>query len=173
MKKPDELANPDNLPADLKQLLQTFKVPGNDPLVAVLAWHWLRIEETRDIIDEKRAAFDESVGKISAILNVRKEQFESWSKTLQELFLHLQDINKALSDKPLAISKAIAEQLAHPIGQSVTLVEQLATDSQQLVTTVDASQKRLGRSHLITAFLSGYATAALIISWIFFHSALH
>jgi len=42
---PTELAYPENLPDDLKLLLQMQKVPGDDPLIVLLAWHWLRINK--------------------------------------------------------------------------------------------------------------------------------
>ena len=171
MTKPEDLADPNKLPDDLKLLLTAFKIQENDPLVAILAWHWLRINQTCDSLDAKRTAIDESAGKVQAILNVRKEQFESWTNTLLELFQHLDDINKKLTKEPLDICKAITEQLARPIGQSVELVQQLGTDAEKLVSRVDVSRERLTRANVITAFLSGYATAALIVSWIFFHFA--
>jgi hypothetical protein len=184
MKKPDELADPKKLPADLKVLLQELKIQEDDPLFAVLAWHWLRINESRDILedrtakltsalDERKGAIEEKAREIGALMTVRQQQLETWSQTLQEIFQHLENVNQVLSEKPLAISKHITEQLAHPIGQSVTLIQQLAAESKELVTDLSAARQRLHRSHLITAFLSGYATAALILSWMVFHFYSH
>jgi hypothetical protein len=184
MTKTEDIPKTKQLPDDLKLLLQELKIQDDDPLFAVLAWHWVRIDKTRDILeektgklsaalDERKAAIEEKVQQLGALLNVRKEQFESWSGTLHEVFQHLEDINKVLSQKPLAISEAITEQLAHPIGQTVTLVQQLATESKELVIDVNSARRRLHRSHVITAFLSGYATAALLLSWSLLHFYSH
>jgi chromosome segregation ATPase len=184
MKEPTELADPKKLPDDLKVLLEKFKIQEDDPLLAVLAWHWARMNESRDVLrentaqltaalDERKAAIDEKVREIDALLKVRHEQLESWSQTLQAIFEHLEGLNKVLSEKPLGISKQITEQLAHPIGQSVTLVNQLSTDAKSLLADMEQSRKRLHRSHVITAFLSGYATAALILSWTLSHFFSH
>jgi hypothetical protein len=184
MKEPGELADPKKLPDDLKVLLEKHHVQEDDPLLALLAWHWARMNESRDVLrectaqltaalDERKAAIDEKVREIDALLKVRHEQLVSWSQTLQSIFEHLEGLNKVLSEKPLAISKQITEQLAHPIGQSVTLVNQLATDTAGLMGDVEKSRQRLQRSHVITAFLSGYATAALILSWTLSHFFSH
>lgn len=184
MKKPDELADAKKLPPDLKVLLQELKIQEDDPLFAVLAWHWIRIDQSRDILedrtakltstlDERKGVIEEKVQQIAALLKVRKEELESWNETLQQIFQNLENVNTTLKDEPLAISKHITEQLAHPIGQSVTLVQQLASEIKGLVTDLSAARQRLHRSHVITAFLSGYATAALILSWIVFHFYSH
>ena len=184
MKEPAELADHRKLPDDLKVLLNNHKVPENDPLIALLAWHWTRMNESRDVIqectvkltaalDERKGAIEEKAREISALFKVRQDQMEEGNEILRTLLGHMDGINKALSDKPLAISEQITKDLAHPIGQSVALVKQLATDTAGLLGDVEKSRKRLTRSHVITAFLSGYATAALILSWTFSHFFLH
>jgi DNA repair exonuclease SbcCD ATPase subunit len=184
MKEPAELADPKKLPDDLKLLLKEHHVSNDDPLVAVLAWHWARMNESRDVLrectaqltaalDERQNAIQERAFQIGALLDVRLKQLDEWTNTLQAAFGHLENINKVLSEKPLGISEQITKELAHPIGQSVTLVKQLATDTAGLISDVEKSRKRLSRSHLITAFLSGYATAALILSWTFSHFFSH
>jgi hypothetical protein len=180
MKEPTDLANPKKLPDDLKLLLKEHNVPENDPLLALLAWHWARMNESRDVLregtaqltaalDQRQNAIQERAFQIGALLDVRLKQLDEWSNTLKLTFEHLEGLSKVLSERPLGISKQITEELAHPIGQSVTLVRQLATDTEELLAQVDKSRRGLHRSHLITAFLSGYATAALILSWTLFH----
>lgn len=184
MKEPAELADPKKLPDDLKLLLKEHNISKDDPLVAVLAWHWTRMNEGRDVLrectaqltaalDERQNAIQEKAFQIGALLDVRLKQLDEWTKTLQEVFGHLEALNKVLSEKPLAISEQITKELAHPIGQSVTLVKQLSTDTAGLLGDVGKSRQRLHRSHVITAFLSGYATAALILSWTLSHFFSH
>lgn len=184
MIEPAQLAYPANLPDDLKVLLHEHKIPKNDPLIVLLAWHWLRINESRDEIkdntvqlrktlDEDREAIQENRLKIEAALDVRLEQMEEWTDTFKGLYGHLEKLSQVLAEKPLGISQQIQEDLNKPIAESVKSTQELATTVSGLVATVDESLKRLRRSHVITAFLSGYSTGVFIVSWIYFHFFLH
>jgi hypothetical protein len=184
MTTPAELVFPKDLPDDLKLILSEHHVQKDDPLVALLAWHWLRINQNRDILresmaqftaalDERKTEIQDKAYKIEALLEVRLTQLNGWTKTLQELTGHLEDLSKVLSEKPLAISEQITKELAHPIGQSVTVVKQLSIDAKSLLTDVEVSRKRLVWSHFVTTYLVGFTTGALIISWIYSHIFLH
>ena len=184
MNAPSELAYPEKLPDDLKLLLKEQKIPANDPLVMLLAWHWLRINETRDVIqdnrvklvvalDERREAIQDDRLKLETALDNRLEKMAAWTKELEFLNGHLEQLSKVLKEEPLHVSRKIQEELARPIAESVNSAKQLAASVGGLVNDVAKSRKSLHRSHVITAFLSGYATAALIISWTFSHFFSH
>lgn len=175
-----QLAYSDKLPEDLRALLTIQKVPPDDPLIALLAWHWLRINESRDVIqnsasqlgstlEERRAAMQEIMLQLEALLGARLKDFTGFAGTLDSIFGHLGDLSEVLSKQPLGISQRITEELAHPISQSVSLVKQLSVDASGLITDVDTSRKRLIWTYVVTAFLCGYATGTLIISWIYSH----
>ena len=184
MNAPSELAYPEKLPDDLKLLLKEQKIPVNDPLIALLAWHWLRINETRDVIqdnrvklvvalDERREAIQDDRLKLETALDKRLEKMVEWTEDLKLLNGHLEKLSEVLKEKPFRVSQQIQEELARPIAESVNSAKQLAASVGGLVNDVEKSRKRLHRSHVITAFLSGYATAALIISWTFSHFFSH
>ncbi len=184
MNAPVDLAYPKQLPDDLKLLLTQQKVPVDDPLIALLAWHWLRTNESRDeikdnavqlksILDECREAIQNDRLKLETALDARLKSLGEWTDTLKFLNGHLEKLSEVLKEKPLGISQQIQTELAQPIAEGVKSTKQLAANVGGLVNDVDKSRKRLHRSHLITAFLSGYATAALIISWTFSHFFLH
>jgi hypothetical protein len=166
MKAPSELSYPEKLPDDLKLLLKEQKIPANDPLVMLLAWHWLRINETREAIQDDRL-------KLEVALDQRLEKMVAWTKELEFLNGHLEQLSKVLKEEPLHVSRKIQEELARPIAESVNSAKQLVASVGGLVNDVAKSRKSLHRSHVITAFLSGYATAALIISWTFSHFFSH
>jgi predicted transcriptional regulator len=179
-----ESTYPKELPDDLKVLLQKQKVPENDPLIAVLAWHYLRTNESRDVIqnnaaqlkttlDECREAIQNDRLKLEAALDKRLKEMLEWTDALKFLNGHLEKLSEVLEEKPLGISKQITDELAHPIADSVKSVKQLTVHVGSLVHDVDKSRKRLRRSHLITAFLTGYSTGILLFSWIYFHIFLH
>jgi hypothetical protein len=184
MTSPADLAYPEKFPADLKVLLTEQKVPANDPLVLLLAWHWLRMDEMREVIEigaihiiaslnQSRAEIMEDRLKVEAALDNRLGKLNSWQSTLEDLFDHLSALSTVLKEKPLAVSQNIEKELTQPVAESVKSVKHLAVDVAGLLADVDKAKKRLRRSNLITAFLSGYATAALIVTWTYFHFFSH
>jgi hypothetical protein len=184
MKNPSELAYPEKLPDDLKLLLKQQQVPVDDPLIAVLAWHWLRTNESRDVIqenrvklevalDERREAIQDDRLKLEAALDERLKKMVEWAEALKFLNGHLEKLSEVLSQKPLGISQQITTELTQPIASGVTLVKQLSVEIGGLLTDVDQSRKRLRWSHVVTGFLSGFAIGTLIISWIYSHIFLH
>jgi hypothetical protein len=184
MNAPAELAYPEKLPDDLKLLLKQQKVPVDDPLIAVLAWHWLRTNESRDVIqasrvkletalDERREAIQDDRLKLEAALDERLKKMVEWAEALKFLNGHLEKLSEVLSEKPLAISQRITSELTQPIASGVTLVKQLSVDIGGLLSDVDKSTKRLRWSHIVTGFLSGFAFGTLMISWIYSHIFLH
>jgi hypothetical protein len=184
MKNPAELAYPEKLPDDLKLLLHQQKAPPDDPLIAVLAWHWLRTNESRDVmrenrvqlemsLDQRREAIQDDRLKLEAALDERFKKMAEWTKTLEFLNGHLEKLSEVLKEKPLGISKQITDELTQPIADGAKSAKQLAVHLGGMVNDVDKSRKQLRRSHLVTAFLTGYSTGILLFSWIYFHFFLH
>ena len=184
MKNPTELVYPKELPDDLKLLLQEHKTPADDPVIALLAWHWLRINKSSDIIGERAAELKKMLDegrelaqdhrlRLEALFDERLKNLREWIKTLETLNGHLEKLSAVLSEKPLAVSKQIQEDLAKPIAASVQSVRQLTLNVGGLNDEVEKSRQRIHRSQIITVFLSGYSTAALIIAWIFCHIFSH
>ena len=165
MKSPAELAYPESLPDDLKVLLHEQKIPFDDPLVALLAWHWLRINESRDAIQDGtltlKVALDARIGKILA-----------HSDTLATLTGHLEKLSQVLAEKPLGISQQIQKELAQPIAESTQSAQQIVVELKAL-TDVNNTGKRFQRSRHIAAFLSGLSTGALLIPWTYSHLFSH
>jgi hypothetical protein len=161
-----ELAYPESLPDDLKVLLHEQKVPVDDPLVALLAWHWLRINESRDAIQDStltlKAALDLRIGKIIA-----------HSDSLETLTGHLEALSQVLAAKPLGISQQIQAELAQPIAESVKSAQQIALDLKALLTDLNVTGKQFQRSRHMAAFLSGLSTGALLIPWTYSHFFSH
>ena len=184
MKNPSELAYPEKLPDDLKLLLKQQKVPVDDPLIAVLAWHWLRTNESRDVIqenrvklevalDERREAIQDDRLKLEAALYERLKKMIEWAEALKFLNGHLEKLSEVLSEKPLGISQQITRELTQPIAGGAALVKQLSIDIGGLLSDVDESRKHLRWSHIVTGVLSGFAIGTLMISWIYSHIFLH
>ena len=166
MNVPAELAYPENLPDDLKVLLHEQKVPGDDPLIALLAWHWLRINESRDAIQDGTLAF-------KVAIDLRLEKLAARAGILETLTGHLEKLSEVLAEKPLRISQQIQTELAKPIAESVKSAQQIALDLKALLTDVNDTGKRFQRSRHLAAFLSGLSTGALLIPWTYSHFFSH
>ena len=166
MKNPAELAYPESLPDDLKVLLHEQKVAFDDPLIALLAWHWLRINESRDAIQDGtltlKVALDARIAKILAHYS-----------SLETITSHLEKLSQVLAEKPLGISRQIEAELTQPIADSTQIARQIALDLKALLTDVNVTGKRFQRSRHIAAFLSGLSTGALLIPWTYSHLFSH
>ncbi len=70
LRPPEEVFNGDNLPTDLKWLMTSFNLPKNDPAVVLMAWHWKRVADMKDIIKtgqmELNAALESRIDKAKA-----------------------------------------------------------------------------------------------------------
>jgi hypothetical protein len=166
MNAPVELAYPESLPDDLKVLLHEQKIPANDPLIALLAWHWLRMNESRDAIQDGTLT-------LKAALDGRIEKITNLYGTLEAITGYLEKLSEALAGKPLGISLQIRAELAEPIAESVKSAQQIAHDLKAMLTDLNVTGKRFQRSRHIAAFLSGLSTGALLIPWTYSHFFSH
>lgn len=166
MNAPAELTYPGNLPDDLKVLLHEQKVPVDDPLIALLAWHWLRINESRDAIQDCTLS-------LKVALDGRVKKLADHADHLAVLNGHLEKLSQVLAEKPLAVSQQIESELKEPIAASVESARQIVFDLRALLVDVNETGKRFHRSRYIAAFLSGLSTGALLIPWMYSHFFSH
>jgi len=162
MNAPVNLAYPENLPDDLKVLLHEQKVPVDDPLIALLAWHWMRINESRDAIQDGTLTFKVAIDR-------RLEKLDARAGTLESIAGHLEKLSQVLAEKPLGISQQIQAELELPIAESVKSAQQIVHDLKALLTDVNDTGIRFQRSRHVAAFLSGLSTGALLIPWTYSH----
>ena len=166
MNAPAELAYPGNLPDDLKVLLHEQKVPVDDPLIVVLAWHWLRINESRDAIQDGTLS-------LKVALDGRIQKLAGHADNLTALNGHLEKLSQVLAEKPSRIGEQIATDLKEPIAASIDSARQIVFDLRALLVEVNETGKRFHRSRYIAAFLSGLSTGALLIPWMYSHFFSH
>ncbi|SDT90498.1 hypothetical protein SAMN05444156_0606 [Verrucomicrobium sp. GAS474] len=166
MKAPGELAYPDTLPDDLKVILAAQKVPSDDPLLAVLAWHWGRINQSNDALQETgmvlKVALDERIKVIAGSV-----------KALEEVARHLDVMNGLLSEKPSVLGKQIEAELTRHIGSALSATQGIAGVLSSLFQKTEGSFRRLHRERFAAAFLSGLASGALLIPWTYSHFFSH
>ena len=84
LRPPEEIFNGDNLPADLKWLMTSFNLPKNDPAVVLMAWHWKRVVDMKDVIKtgqmELNAALETRIDKAEGFANTFSRSIPTLAK---------------------------------------------------------------------------------------------
>lgn len=158
LKKPEEIFNGDNLPDDLKWLMSHFGLPKNDPTVVLLAWHWQRVQNHNDTIQN-------SIFMLKAALDVRLEKIQSSATTVETLTGSLEELSHVLSQKPLVISQQIETELKTPITDSVQTCAELASRLKALLDHAHITLKATLRRQMWACFLSGLVVGSMLIPW--------
>ncbi len=150
------------LPDDLRNLLGKLKVPADDPLLLVLAWHWQRIEGERDRIKEGTL-------ELKAILDNRLEQINGAAKGMEELLAHLEGLRKVLAKSPSLLSEQFDKELKEHVRTAIAATDHLTAQVHTLTATGGKAFRRVRWTTWTAAFLSGFATGAMFLPWIVFH----
>ena len=166
MTTPDELAYPDSLPDDFKVLLAAQRVPPNDPLLVVLAWHWRRIAQSHDTLMEGgmmlRVALDERIKAMTGA-----------AQSLADVSGHLEALNRLLAEKPSIIGCQMEGELRVQIEGAQRASQGIAELLSALLHSTEGSFRRLNRERFAAAFLSGLALGAMLIPWTYSHFFSH
>jgi len=162
MNTPADLAYPGHLPDDLKVLLTEQRVPPDDPLVALLAWHWKRIGQTQDLIQESHLT-------LKAVLDARIEKITGTVKALEEISQHLQGLSRLLSEKPTAFGERLDAELRQHVAETVTATQGIAQALTDLFRDTQGSIRSLHRGRIAAAFISGLSTGAVLLPWTLSH----
>jgi len=162
MNAPAELAYPESLPDDFKVLLATQKVPPDDPLLVVLAWHWSRINQNNDTLQESGMA-------LKVALDERIKVISGAAQSLQEVAKHLEGLNQVLAQKPSVVGRQIETELTQHIGDALTATQGIAHLLTSLFKSTEGSFRRLHRERFLAAFLSGLSTGGILTAWTYSH----
>jgi len=158
LKKPEEVFNGDNLPEDLKWLMSHFGLPKNDPTVVLLAWHWQRVQNHNDAIQN-------SILMLKAALDTRIEKIESCASTVTTMTGTLEELSLVLSQKPLLISQQIEGELKTPIAASVQACSTLASRLSALLNYTNTTLQTTSRRQMWACFVSGLVIGSMLIPW--------
>lgn len=158
LKKPEEIFNGDNLPEDLKWLMSHFGLPKNDPTIVLLAWHWQRVQNHNDTIQN-------SILMLKAALDARIENIQTGVSTVETLTDILTELSAVFSNKPLLISQQIETELRTPISESVQTCTALAALLKILLNHVDTTLKVTTRRQMWACFTSGLVIGSMLIPW--------
>jgi hypothetical protein len=164
LRPPEEVFNGDNLPADLKWLMTSFNLPKNDPAVVLMAWHWKRVADMKDVLKTGQM-------ELNAALETRIEKAEGFANTIQQVNANLGKAAGALALAQLDMKAKIESELKQPISDSLEKAALLGTSLEKLLQTIQTRETEYHRKRWWAAYWSGWASGVLIMGclcWLLF-----
>ena len=154
----EDLLDPDNLPEDLHWLATEFQLHPDDPIFALIAWHWHRVQQGEDAL---RGATME----LKAAVDHRIDQLMGATETALTLQGQLEAVRTALEAEPLALSERIEKELRRPVSETVADVSRLSATVDRLVRATETVLRRAQRRQALASFVIGVGFGGALILW--------
>jgi hypothetical protein len=164
LRLPEEVFNGDNLPDDLKWLMTSFNLPKNDPAVVLLAWHWKRVADMKDVIKTGQM-------ELNAALESRIDKAEGFATTIQQVDANLGKVAEALALTHLNLKTKIETEFKQPVADSLEKAVLVATTLEKFLQTIQTREAEYNRKRWRAAYWSGWASGVLIMGclcWLLF-----
>lgn len=136
LRPPEEIFNGGNLPEDLKWLMTNFNLPKDDPTVVFCAWHWNRVRQHYQLINEAGLHF-------KAVLDPRIDMIQAYAASMDKLYPGLDAIAKIL-------------------GQEKPMV-QISQKLEKVVSDLDREWRALNWQRAVACFIAGMAVGSILI----------
>ncbi len=149
--KPEELLDPDKLPAELKLLAERHKLQLTDPVFMLIAWHWQNVQGA-----------ESKLTQISLEMQARARVLIEAADSVAAVGGQLIQLKAALEAKPLGIAKRLEEELVAPV---ITTVTTLAAAEKALRRSVETVEKARLREAL-AAFVIGVVFGGSVFGWL-------
>lgn len=148
--KPEELLDPDTLPDDLRWLSSDFKLNPKDPVFALIAWHWHRVQKAEDSLRaanlDLQRTVDERVATIAGAVTAAAELGEKLAQVLA-----------ALQQRPALISAQLEDELKAPLTKVGEIEKSLST----ILKAAQGFRENTLRIRILAALLVGVALGTL------------
>lgn len=149
--KPEELLDPEKLPAELKLLAERHKLQLTDPVFLLIAWHWQNVQGA-----------ESKLAQISLEMQARAKVLIRSADSVAAVGGQLTQLKEALEAKPLGLARRLEEELATPVSAAVAA---LGAAQQAVRRAADAVEKARAREAL-AAFLIGGILGASALAWL-------
>lgn len=166
MNDPETVFEMGELPDDLKWLVAQFRLQPNDPALLLLAWHWKRVQQGGDTIQN-------ATQELKAALDTRVERMLASTEALESIADHFSEIRASLDQKPLRISERIDAELREPIRASVEACSNIALPLKSLLQETEIILRKARRQQMIAAFIAGIFVGAMLLPWTYFYFFSH
>jgi hypothetical protein len=153
-----ELFDEEALPEDLQWVVAEWKLHPSDPVFALIAWHWHRMQQGEDTL---RGATME----LKSAVDRRIEQVIGATETAVALHEQLQQVHVALKAEPLELSQRIEADLGRVLSHSVEQIHQLETTLSNMTQQAEGLLRRAQRRQAAASFLIGVTVGGIIVLW--------
>jgi len=116
--KPEDLLDPEHLPADLKWIAAHHRLNPNDPVYLLIAWHWQRVQESEDAVGVRTA-------ELKAVLDQRLEALRACTEVMPGLSESLRTLAERLERQPALASETITQRLDDPLNAASARLSEL------------------------------------------------
>jgi hypothetical protein len=149
--KPEELLDPDQLPAELKLLAERHKLQLTDPVFLLIAWHWQNVQGA-----------ESKLAQISLEMQARARILIQSADSVTAISGQLALLKTALEAKPLDIARQLEEELAAPVATTVAALGAAERALRRSVDTVEKARRR----EALAAFVIGVALGGSALAWL-------
>lgn len=153
-----ELFDEEALPEDLQWVVAEWKLHPTDPVFALIAWHWHRMQQGEDTL---RGATME----LKSAVDRRIEQIVGATETAVALQEKLQQVQAALKAEPLELSQRIEKDLGRVLSHSVEQIHQLEATLRNMTQRAEGLLQRAQRRQAAASFSIGVIVGGFIVSW--------
>lgn len=153
-----ELFDPEKLPEDLQWVVAQWKLHPDDPVFALIAWHWHRIQQGEDRLRDATMELKSAVDR-------RIDSVVTATETVVSLHEKLDEIQTALQSEPLEIGKRMERDLGRVIEDSTGTVGELELKIRSLTQRAELLLVRTQRRQASACFLIGVLVGLMITGW--------
>ena len=159
LRSPELVFDGDNLPDDLKWVMAHFGLPKSDPFVVLLAWHWHRVQSSRDVLENARVALESS-------LDAKLKAFELVAAQNESLKDEVQRLRALLSQSPEHLAEEWRTKWEMSLKQSMAEAKSLSESLNTLSKEAKGAFRTIRFHQMLAVFFSGLAAGSLFNIWI-------
>jgi hypothetical protein len=162
MNELEKLLDGEKLPDDLRWLEAQFRLQPNDPVFLLIVWHWKRVQQSRDVIED-------STQQLRAMLDLRFQRMQENSRMLAAIETNLSQTREMLELKPLHVRDQIQTELGEPIRIAVQTCNNLGIQLRGLLDETNTTLRKARRKRLLASFAAGAVAGGMVAIWIYQH----
>ncbi len=149
LRPPEEVFHGGNLPEDLKWLMTNFDLPKDDPTIVFCAWHWNRVRQHYELINEGGLHF-------KSVLDPRLDRMQAYAAIMDKLYPGLDAIAKILGQDEATMKQKLHQGLEKPMVQISQKMEKVIAD-------LDREWRELNWQRAVACFIAGMAVGSILI----------
>jgi hypothetical protein len=158
--KPEDLLNPEKLPAEFHWLISEFKLHPKDPVFVLIAWHWSQTQQAENTLLAAKMEF-------KAALDTRLKEFAQAVGRVESLPGKLSALQAALTPKPEEFAKKLDQALRPGLDAATANIRAVEQSSAKLLQSARAAHATVQRREVLAALVAGIAFGVTVAVLVF------